>query len=161
MTGASIGISPIERLFSKVNKRGPIPAHNLALGRCWVWQGTTNGKGYGKIYVGDRDVYVHRFSYEQHQGPIPAGLVIDHLCRNRACIRPSHLEPKTALANLLAEGSRIRFNGADQRAKTHCKNGHEFSSENTYITPSGSRACRTCKRIVQREYEIRKQRRLS
>ena len=60
---------------------------------CWVWQRATNGRGYGQKWIAEarRQVYAHRWFYEQANGPIPAGMTIDHLCRNRSCVNPSHM----------------------------------------------------------------------
>lgn len=71
----------------------------VVVGECWEWQGTRRG-GYGRVKILGRLQEAHRASYEYHIGPIPAGLVIDHLCRNRACINPKHLEPVTGLENI-------------------------------------------------------------
>ncbi len=77
----------------------------------------------------------HRVAYELAIGPVPDGLVVDHLCFNRACVRPGHLEPVTQQENVM-------------RARTHCRKGHEFTPENTYVRPGGTggiqRICRTC-----------------
>lgn len=66
---------------------------------CWLWQGTLRA-GYGRVKIGGRLQEAHRASYEHHVGPIPEGLVVDHLCRNRSCINPAHLEPVTEMENI-------------------------------------------------------------
>lgn len=70
------------------------------LGTCWEWTGTKISKGYGEFSVDGENVYAHRWSYEHHVGPIPEGLVIDHLCCNQGCVNPEHLEPVTNEENL-------------------------------------------------------------
>jgi len=74
--------------------------HTDFTGTCWVWQGAGNGRGYGLVRVADKLKYVHRVSFELMMGAIPSGLEIDHLCRNRACWRPDHLEPVTHQENM-------------------------------------------------------------
>ncbi len=67
---------------------------------CWLWPRSTNGDGYGKLYVGKKLILAHRYAFELLVGPIPEGMTLDHLCRNRLCVRPSHLEPVTIAENL-------------------------------------------------------------
>jgi hypothetical protein len=121
---------------------------------CWIWTGETTVTGYGRFKNYSRKVQAHRFSYELHKGQIPDGMVIDHLCRNRACVNPDHLEAKSQKENVLAPGSGSLT--AINALKTHCRNGHEFSNENTYVTTSGYRQCRECVRANGRNYYARK-----
>lgn len=89
------------RFWPKVNQLGPLPAPGTrAIGRCWEWTKSTNHKGYGKFAMGSGWVMAHRWVYEQYVGAIPAEHVVDHQCRNRACVRPSHLEPVTNRVNI-------------------------------------------------------------
>ncbi len=67
---------------------------------CWVWQGAKLPGGYGTMSRSGEQIYTHRYYYERAKGPIPAGLQLDHLCRNRACCNPDHLEPVTHAVNL-------------------------------------------------------------
>lgn len=122
-------------------------------GDCWTWHGSNNGVGYGEIRIGGRKVYAHRWSYEHHVGPIPDGLQIDHLCRNRACVNPDHLEPVTPAENV--QRGEAAGPKPDRRA-THCVNGHPYG-ENTYTRPDGrGRNCIQCVRDRSREYQRRK-----
>lgn len=86
---------------------------------CWEWIGTVNSGGYGSFNDG-RQFKAHRWSYARFKGPIPPSLTLDHLCRNRRCVNPDHLEPVTNRENIL------RGNGptAENARKTHCKRGH-------------------------------------
>jgi len=110
---------------------------------CMEWLGKpTGGGGYGQF----QRVPAHRWAYERWVGPIPAGLQLDHLCRNRLCVNPEHLEPVTCQENVL------RGNGTAARLArvTHCPKGHEYTDENTYLYQRGRlgqyhRACRTCR----------------
>lgn len=98
------GLTAIERFVIKVNGDGPIPAHKPELGPCWVWTANHTAKppkGYGRFWIAKQGILAHRWSYEHFVGLIPAGLKIDHLCRNRSCVRPTHLEPVTSRVNCL------------------------------------------------------------
>ena len=107
---------------------------------CWPWTGATRG-GYGIFWCSGRAVYAHRHAYEIQVGPIPDGLHIDHLCRNRACQNAEHLEPVTNAENTRRGISFSTVNAA----KTHCPQGHEYAGDNLYVHPSGrERRCRTC-----------------
>jgi hypothetical protein len=111
---------------------------------CWEWQGNKLLlSGYGVIQRDGKRMYAHRVSYEIEHGNLPDSLVIDHLCRNRGCVRPSHLEAVTFTENVL------RGDGptAKNARKTHCKRNHPLSGENLYVNPQGFRQCRTCMRM--------------
>lgn len=110
----------------------------MLYGRCWIWTGADNGRGYGKAKVSGRSVYVHRAAYEALVGPIPAGLDLDHLCRNRGCYNPAHLEPVTRAENLRR--------GANGVLLIACPAGHAYDGANTYLDPNGGKRCRRCHR---------------
>jgi hypothetical protein len=116
---------------------------------CWNWTGHVTIYGYGQFWNGERKVYAHRHSYETFVGPIPEGLDIDHLCRNRRCVNFLHMEPVTRQVNLL----RGETFPAARAAQTHCFRGHSLSEDNLYITPStGSRQCQICRKENYRRW---------
>lgn len=112
---------------------------------CWLWTGTIDKAGYGRLSVGGRAWLAHRLSYELHVGPIPDGLELDHLCAVRGCVNPEHLEPVTPQEN------KRRMLAAAITERTHCPQGHPYAGDNLfYEAGSTSRRCRTC-RDTQRE----------
>lgn len=116
---------------------------------CWIWTGTRDSNGYGLVNLPDRyRTTAHRVSYELYVGPIPDGMVIDHLCKNPQCVNPAHLEPVTNYENSVA---RATGHCHDRSVQTHCKRGHPLSGEN--VTRYGkfqTRCCMTCKRARDR-----------
>lgn len=116
-----------------------LPEHSLEVhGKytCWRLPQVPHRSGYVIL----RRAYAHRIFYARLVGPVPEGLQLDHLCRNRWCVNPEHLEPVTLRTNVLRGISPTAIN-----AKKHiCAHGHELTYDNVYITPSGSRDCRKC-----------------
>jgi len=112
---------------------------------CWEFNGLSTS-GYGQFMVNRKNKRAHRIAYELIVGPIPNGLVLDHLCRNRSCVNPNHLELVTNKENVL-RGIGITAKNAKN---THCRKGHEYTNESTYMF-RGARQCRICKLDHQRK----------
>jgi hypothetical protein len=121
---------------------------------CWEWAGARTREGYGVMHHGGRQHGAHRLSWEAANGPIAPGLHIDHLCRNRCCVNPDHLEPVTPRENVLR--SPIAPSAINAR-KTHCDKGHELTPDNldSYMLKKGHRACKECMRATCRAYHAR------
>ena len=122
---------------------------------CWIWMGYVMKNGYGKFGVTrSKSKLAHRVSYELYRNEIPFGLHIDHLCRNRCCVNPSHLETVTRQVNTL-RGIGV---SAVHARKTSCPKGHAYDAKNTYIDNKGSRHCKTCMsyRWVEGKYNIKR-----
>lgn len=105
---------------------------------CWIWTGRLNHNGYSKIHYNGKHTNAHRVVYELLVGKIPEGLEIDHLCRNRACVNPKHLEPVTHIENIARATKHLK-------RKQFCKNGHPFSPENTAPRNHKGKDWRICK----------------
>ena len=112
---------------------------------CWNWIGAKMRNGYGQLAVGGQHWAAHRYAYTELRGEIPVGLDLDHLCRNRACCNPDHLEPVTRSENL-KRGETGAWAKEHNGGKTHCPSGHQYDEANTYLHPSGRRCCRACAR---------------
>lgn len=111
---------------------------------CWNWKACKDRYGYGRLGHHGTSVLAHRISYELIKGMIPNGLTIDHLCKNRACVNPDHMEVVTNEVN-------VQRGESYQAKQTHCKRGHPLSGSNL-ISYRGSRGCRECKRVDCRNY---------
>lgn len=127
--------------------RSRIQARVVNADGCWVWQGAKKPSGYGNIYVEGRYLNTHRAAYMAFVGPIPDGLTIDHLCRNRSCVNPDHLEPVTHRENTMRGDSP----GAIMRRTGKCRRGHRWGPDT--VKPNGQ--CRECQRLIQRRYYAR------
>ncbi len=119
-------------------------------GTCWNWTGSKNQGGYGRFSVLGKHFVAHRWLYEQLYGAVDKKLDLDHLCRNRGCVNPAHLEPVTRKENC-RRGIARQVAGIFNKAKTHCPNKHEYSDSNTYTRKNGSRKCRICAKIDEKK----------
>ena len=128
----------------------PPVADYIEVGDCWEWQGYIKPDGYGWARFGKDMWQAHRLVWSVLVGPIEKGLELDHLCRNRKCVNPDHLEPVTHAENMQ------RNPWHHERSKTHCPQGHPYSGTNLYTYPDGRRACRTCQRAASVRYEDRR-----
>lgn len=132
--------NPLERFIEKVDMTGD----------CWLWTAYIDRDGYGLFGVATgQTVRAHRWFYEQSVGPLPPGEPLDHLCRVRACVRPSHLELVT---------TKINNERGERAQQTHCVNGHEFTEANTYVKPNGCRQCRRCHHDREKDPVARRRR---
>lgn len=118
---------------------------------CWLWTASVSTAGYGQFWTGRRIAAAHRIAYEEFVGPIPEGLQLDHLCRNRGCVNPAHLEPVTCRENLM----RGDTPAARQLRRTHCPSGHPYAGDNLYVY-KGERRCRECGRAACRAWQARR-----
>lgn len=141
-----------ERFWNKVDK-GSDP------NGCWLWMGIRINSGYGRIMSEGRHQLVHRVSYQLAVGSIPPDMVIDHLCRNRLCVNPQHLEPVTQHENnqraipFMSAAAKKRHKEAPPL--THCPSGHPYTPDNIYIV-AGRRRCKTCQKARTRAYLLSK-----
>lgn len=107
---------------------------------CWVWEAGRLRAGYGVFYYHKKTVKAHRYSYETFRGDIPAGFVIDHLCMNKPCVNPVHLDAVTPRTNTMRSPIAPAYLNAQ---KTHCKRGHLFE-EGSYWGVGRRRNCKAC-----------------
>ena len=137
---------PVEpRLWSKVDKTAT----------CWVWRGLLDTSGYGQIKVNGKFKQVHRVVFELLVGPVPLNLELDHLCRNKACVNPDHLESVTHQVNVLRGCGPPAMNAR----KTHCPEGHALTKDNLVKCLLPARQCHKCMLEYWRQsYYKRKQR---
>lgn len=135
--------TPLERLELRIQRQQLNPDTT----ECWIWPGGLTD-GYGIITINNKKHMTHRLMYTEKKGEIPANMELDHLCRQRACCNPDHLEAVSHRTNILRGNSFIH----KQTQQTHCLRGHEFTAENTYLKRK-SRCCRECAKLHSRKYK--------
>lgn len=138
------------RFWPRVDKDGPV--HPTLGTACWLWTACLAGGGYGQVWVDGRLRYAHIVAYAEVNGDVPPGLELDHLCRNRACCNPAHLEAVTRQINQL-RGMTL---AAKNAAKTECPKGHPYSGDNLKVYGPRRRSCAACNRERARINRLRR-----
>jgi hypothetical protein len=141
MTFKKSPLSETQRFWAKVAKTEG----------CWLWLAGKSSAGYGNVKMDGRWQGAHRVAYTLLRGPIPEGLQLDHLCRNRACVNPAHLDPCTAKENAMR--SELTLQSRNKR-KTHCPKGHPYGGDNLVVV-RGERYCRECRNQSTRKWRSR------
>lgn len=132
--------------------------YNILENGCWEWTGKIEKSGYGRFWKNGKSVFAHRFAYEIFNGVIPEKLTVDHLCKNRKCVNPNHLDLATRHENARRGNNKI----ANNKSITHCPQGHEYDIINTYVKLNGERACKVCSKLRNKKIKLQQkiQRRL-
>lgn len=134
-----------QRFFARINKTDT----------CWIWSGCKDTAGYGQLRIGKRMGLTHRVSWEIHNGPIPSDALVLHRCDVRSCVNPAHLFLGSYSDNAIDRDRKRR--GRHSRL-THCRNGHPYNSDNTYLhLRSGWRQCRICRDKANEKDVVRQQ----
>lgn len=153
----------LTQLYLKCRKAGTPPrikyeekeCPNKTLeGPCHIFSGAIDGMGYGSVGLkGDKTITVHRYVWITENGPVPNGLELDHMCRVKSCCNLKHLRAVTHRINSIenCDGP-----SAINARKTHCKYGHQFTPENTYLTKEKTRKCKTCVKRQSRQLHERR-----
>jgi hypothetical protein len=116
---------------------------NIEIGKCWEWTGCKHPIGYGMFQIrSKKSGYAHKIIWEYFNGKVPEGKELDHLCRNRSCVNPFHLEPVSHVENMRRGANSI---------KTHCPRGHKYDGFNPYRN-NGFRYCIACLKQQKRDY---------
>ena len=166
MLGMSRTRQAIPATLSELYQRAVL----VPLSGCLIWSGRMNQSGYGQIGISrnhaaelgiGQTILVHRLAWDLANGPVPDGLQLDHLCRNRSCINVAHLELVTPSQNVrrgdgpVLSALRLQARRALQREayKTHCKHGHALTPDNVYADKRGFRTCRECQRERSRVWK--------
>ena len=119
---------------------------------CWLWTGAKNASGYGVFRIGEKQYRAHRVAVRAAGYSVPTNGVIDHICRNRACVNPAHLRTVDRLTNVHENSEALAHLNAQ---KTHCPKGHAYSGDNLVVRASGRRRCRQC--TIEYQRDLRRQ----
>ena len=152
--GAVPAVQPVQK-YARLPFWGRVDS-SAGYNECWEWLGAVQSAGYGFTSKG----LAHRIAYELRVGQIPKGLTIDHLCRNKLCCNPRHMEAVTLAENLrraVATRNHHRGGNLAYAARTHCKWGHEYTEENTRMS-GNARVCKACAKRRSKEFQNRRKR---
>ena len=139
-----IDLKSLKKFFSRIEVKGV----------CWEWK-AAKSHGYGSSWLNGKQIRAHRISYELFKGEIPKGYEIDHLCRNKTCVNPDHLEAVTHRENLNRSPCTIYTINSK---KTHCPKGHELTGNNLLkLNPPNRRNCRICYNRYKKSWRRRGQ----
>lgn len=122
--------------------KGRFEASYKVVNGCWEWQKSLSRSGYGVFWYDNHNMVAHRISYSLYKGPIPEGLPLDHICANKKCVNPDHLEVVTFKENTSRMHNR-------KRSDTHCANGHAFAEVGTYERTRNGRKVKTCNKCTE------------
>ena len=141
--GKDLSDADLSRFLAKISKD--------EISGCWLWTASIDVGGYGVFGLGLKTFKAHRVAFEHYVGPVSKDLELDHLCKVRNCVNPSHLEPVTKIVNM--RRSDVWRKAAEfNTSKTHCKRGHPYSGDNLYLDKTnGKRQCRQCRRLADRK----------
>ena len=143
MTSTGYPPAYAHRLWAKVEKTET----------CWIWTGTVSKYGYGIITYGGRFLRAHRVAYELEIGAVPTEMHVHHECGTKLCVNPAHLSVLSPSEHSSIHASGRSAKGRKLTPATHCKRGHEFTPENTYVRPSGKRICKACRLVRNRRFD--------
>lgn len=143
--------------WMKVDKAGPWPLQKNCQGKCWTWTAGRVNEGYGRFYLRGGKPLAHRLSYVLRNGSVGDELKIDHLCRNRSCVNPDHLEPVTDAVNT-RRGRLPLVAGKSMLARTHCPRGHLLNAPNLRAddVKHGRRGCLSCARTRSKYHDFKR-----
>lgn len=148
-------LGTVEERF--LNRFCILPEYRYKDSYCWVWNHSKLNNGYGIISLNGKRILAHRYSYEYFKNKLPKfvnkGLEIDHLCHNRLCVNPDHLELVEHKINVLRGNA--KYNNY-QKTKTHCPKGHVYDENNTWVNKLGHRFCRECHKIRESKRYVNK-----